>query len=95
MQGLLRSLPEVVKPLVVVALPALMAWWIVRRGVSTVAVWIVEQRVLASCRAVACLVVGAVAALYLGDLLRPVTPIRREGVRSSVGLRAAGQPRPG
>ena len=31
-QGLLRSLPEVVKPLVVVALPALLAWWIVRVG---------------------------------------------------------------
>ena len=79
-QGLLRSLPEVVKPLVVVALPALLAWWIVRVGVSTVAVWIVEQRVWLLAGAVACLVVGAVAALYLGDLLRPVTRIRREGV---------------
>ena len=36
---------QFVKPLVVVALPALLAWWIVRVGVSTVAVWIVEQRV--------------------------------------------------
>jgi patatin-related protein len=79
-QGLLRSLPEVVKPLVVVALPALLAWWIVRVGVSTVAVWIVEQRVWLLAGAVACLVVGAVAALYLGDLLRPVTRVRREGV---------------
>ena len=78
-RGLLRSLPEVVKPLVVVALPALLAWWIVSVGVSTVAVWIVEQRLWLLAGAVLCLVVGAVAALYLGDLLRPAVRIRREG----------------
>lgn len=78
-RGLLRSLPEVVKPLVVVALPALLAWQIVRLGVSTVALWILEERVWLLAGAVGCLVVGAVAALYLGDLLRPAVRIRREG----------------
>jgi len=78
-RGLLRSLPEVVKPLVIVALPALLAWWIVSVGVSTVAVWIVDQRPWLLAGAVVCLVVGAVAALYLGDLLRPAVRIRREG----------------
>ncbi len=80
LQGLLRSLPVVVKPLVVVALPALLAWWIVRLGVETVAVWLVDNRLWLLGLAGVCLVVGAAAALYLGDLLRPVVRTRREGV---------------
>ena len=91
-RGLLRSLPEVVKPLVIVALPALLAWWIVSVGVSTVAVWIVDQRLWLLAGAVVCLVVGAVAALYLGDLLRPAVADPAGGRhRPRVGLRAAGR----
>jgi len=79
-RGLLRSLPEVVKPLVLVALPALLAWWITRLGVDTVATWLLEYRLWLLGAAVVCLVVGAAVALYLGDLLRPVVRTRREGV---------------
>jgi hypothetical protein len=78
-QGLIRSLPEVVKPLVVVALPALIAWEIVRLGIPTVAVWLVDQRLWLLAAAGVCLVVGAAVALYLGDLLRPVVRTRPEG----------------
>ena len=79
-RGLLRSLPEVVKPLVLVALPALLAWWITRLGIETVATWLLEYRLWLLGAAVVCLVVGAAVALYLGDLLRPVVRTRREGV---------------
>jgi hypothetical protein len=79
-RGLLRSLPEVVKPLVLVALPALLAWWITRLGIETVAEWLLEYRLWLLGAAVVCLVVGAAVALYLGDLLRPVVRTRREGV---------------
>jgi hypothetical protein len=77
-QGLLRSLPEVVKPLVVVAVPAVVAWWIVATGIATVAERILEYRVWLLGGAVVCLVVGAVAALWLGDLLRPAVRTRRD-----------------
>lgn len=78
-RGLVRSLPEVVRPLLVLAVPALLAWWVARVGTGEVASWLVASRGPLTVLAVVVVALGAVAALFLGDLLRPATFTRRPG----------------
>ncbi|GAA4403677.1 hypothetical protein GCM10023168_15410 [Fodinibacter luteus] len=78
-RGVGRSLPALVVPAVVVAVPVVVAWWIVDTGIEQVAGWLTENRWWFVGLAVACLVLGSVAAFFFGDQLRPATRVRRPG----------------
>ena len=81
-RGVLRSLPGLLGPAIVVALPVAVAWWLVRTGIGPVADWLLGNRWWLVGLAVACVVLGAAAAFFFGDQLRPATRMRKPGAQS-------------
>jgi len=81
-RGLGRSLPGLIGPAVVIALPVALAWWLVDTGAAAIADALLDRRWWLVGLAVVCVVAGGIAAFVLGDLLRPATRVRHPGAQS-------------
>lgn len=81
----IRSLPGLIGPAVVIALPVALAWWLVDTGAAAIADALLDRRWWLVGLAVVCVVAGGIAAFVLGDLLRPATRVRHPGAQSLTG----------
>jgi hypothetical protein len=81
-RGLGRSLPGLIGPAVVIAVPVVLAWWLVDTGAAAIADALLDRRWWLVGLSVVCVVAGGIAAFVLGDLLRPATRVRHPGAQS-------------
>ncbi len=81
-RGVVLSLPALIVPALVVVLPVAGSWWLVHRGIETVAGDLLEHRWWLVGLAVASILLGAGAAFFFGDQLRPATRVHQPGTQS-------------
>ncbi len=71
--GVLRSLPSLLGPVLVVVVPVLLAWWVAVQGSAGIARFVLDHRGWLVLAAVVAVLGGVAMTFRFGDLLRPLT----------------------